>query len=248
MMDKENKVKVTFSDMVYRDTLTGVEKKYNVNTFTKADQAELLKHGVIVRRVTAGEAKADTGKKLPPPPAQPLRGKRLPPPPRIKVSKVGKLPPPPPPPLKAPKVEQVEIVPPAPAAPQVNRRPPPPIPYDNAYGDLINYMSKYTRYPTVAYNNKVNGHVILSLVINNAHKVTDVKVVKGIGSGCEEEAARALKSYSEVINKAPGTYKIAVTFMLQNDENTKFIAPKPLGPGIDIHNIIGQVVIAGFLK
>jgi TonB family protein len=134
-----------------------------------------------------------------------------------------------------------------PAVAEINRMPPPPIPYDNAYADLIKYMPKYTRYPAVAQQNKVNGHVVLSMVINNNHKITDVKIEKGIGSGCDEEAVRALKSYSDDINKKPGTYKLVVTFMLTNNDNTQFYTPKPFNE-VDTHNYIGQVTIIGMIN
>jgi TonB family protein len=126
--------------------------------------------------------------------------------------------------------------------------PPPPPPSDFVYKDLLKAMARTTRYPAVARDNKINGRNILSFTINNDHKVTDVKVEKGIGYRCDEEAARALNAYNGVINKAPGTYKIAVTFMLESEGN-KYYAPKPLGDDIvNAHNFIGEVVIAGFIK
>jgi TonB family protein len=255
--------------MLITDAKTGLQKIYRPKTLTDIDKAELLKYGMKVEIVTRDQAQTDTGKKrLPPPPpvppkkvkadqikfpppvVKPDKPAKMPkvdqikfPPPVVKPDKpaknvkVGKMPPPPPP----------VAVKPHPAVAEINRMPPPPIPYDNAYGDLIKYMEKATRYPTVAYQNKVNGHVVLSMVITNDHKITDVKVEKSVGSGCDEEAVRALKNYGADINKNPGTYKLVVTFMLNNNDNTKFYSPKPFNE-VDTHNYIGQVVIAGIIN
>ncbi|MDB5128281.1 energy transducer TonB, partial [Mucilaginibacter sp.] len=190
----------------------------------------------------------DTGKKrLPPPP---------PAPPKPKVDQI-KFPPPvvkPDKPAKKVK-DQIKFPPPVvkpdkPANAQVNNMPPPPSPpFETIYEDLIKYVLKHARYPAIARDNNVNGHILLSLVINKDHKVTDVKVEKGIGYRCDEEAARALSTYTNTINKAPGKYKMVVTFMLVNNDNTKFYAPKPLGDDdLNVHNFIGEAVITGSIK
>ncbi|MFD0792285.1 M56 family metallopeptidase [Mucilaginibacter litoreus] len=148
------------------------------------------------------------------------------------------IPPPPPPVVK----KNAAVAPPT--AAQISKRPPPPPPFDAAYKDLITYLKKHTRYPTVAFQNKVNGHVLLSLDINKDHKVTGVKVDKGFDPACDAEAARALSTYSQTINKAPGTYKLAVTFMLTNSDESQYYAPKPLtNDVINQKNFIGQATL-----
>jgi TonB family protein len=141
-------------------------------------------------------------------------------------------------PAKAPKIGKIKFPPPAgkptsnigtpPAVAQIDMLPPPPPPNDPAYTNLLKYIAIHTRYPTAARDNKINGHVILSVTINNEHKIASAKVEKGIGYGCDEEAARAIRTYASTINKAPGTYKLVSTFMLSADNDTKFYAPKPI--------------------
>jgi protein TonB len=41
---------------------------------------------------------------------------------------------------------------------------------------------------------QVEGRVFLQFVVNKDGSLTDIKVVKGIGAGCDEEAIRVLKS------------------------------------------------------
>jgi protein TonB len=40
----------------------------------------------------------------------------------------------------------------------------------------------------------LQGRVILTFVVERDGSLTDIKVVRGIGSGCDEEAVRALKA------------------------------------------------------
>ena len=59
---------------------------------------------------------------------------------------------------------------------------------------FIAYLSKSIRYPAIARENNVQGRVILTFVVERDGSLTDIKVVRGIGSGCDEEAVRALKA------------------------------------------------------
>jgi protein TonB len=56
------------------------------------------------------------------------------------------------------------------------------------------YLGKAIRYPAIARENNVTGRVILTFVVERDGSLTDIKVVRGIGSGCDEEAVRALKA------------------------------------------------------
>ncbi|TFF38448.1 M56 family metallopeptidase [Mucilaginibacter psychrotolerans] len=55
------------------------------------------------------------------------------------------------------------------------------------------YLGKTIKYPQTARKNNVQGRVILTFVIEKDGAITDIKVLRGIGSGCDEEAVRALK-------------------------------------------------------
>lgn len=57
LTNPKTKVSVTGSDMVYKDTLTGVEKKYTVNNLTKADQDDLYqKKGLVLEKIISKPA------------------------------------------------------------------------------------------------------------------------------------------------------------------------------------------------
>jgi len=49
-------------------------------------------------------------------------------------------------------------------------------------------------YPRLAIRNNVTGKVFVQFVIDKDGRITDVKSVKGIGFGCDEEAVRVLEN------------------------------------------------------
>jgi protein TonB len=56
---------------------------------------------------------------------------------------------------------------------------------------LLKYLS-HIKYPVVAREQGVGGWVYLNFIIDKDGKVRDANVVKGIGSGCDEEALRVV--------------------------------------------------------
>ncbi len=55
------------------------------------------------------------------------------------------------------------------------------------------YIQRNLRYPGMAQDVGVQGKVYLSFVVEKDGTITDVKVVKGIGYGCDDEAMRVIK-------------------------------------------------------
>ena len=55
------------------------------------------------------------------------------------------------------------------------------------------YLSKAIRYPSMAQEQGVQGKVFLSFIIEKNGTLTDIKVVKTLGAGTDEEAVRVLK-------------------------------------------------------
>ncbi|MFA6247529.1 MAG: TonB family protein [Mucilaginibacter sp.] len=85
------------------------------------------------------------------------------------------------------------------------------------------YLSKAIRYPAIARENNVQGRVIVQFVVERDGSLTDIKVVRGIGSGCDEEAMRALKASPKwkpgIQNGRPVRvqYSVPVSFALAQD-------------------------------
>ena len=55
------------------------------------------------------------------------------------------------------------------------------------------YISKTFKYPAEARNNNISGRVIMSFVVLKDGSLTDIKVLRGIGGGADEEAVRILR-------------------------------------------------------
>ncbi len=55
------------------------------------------------------------------------------------------------------------------------------------------YMERNLRYPYQAQEENVQGKVFVSFVVEKDGSVTDVKVLKGLGFGCDEEAIKVIK-------------------------------------------------------
>ncbi len=54
------------------------------------------------------------------------------------------------------------------------------------------YLQKNLKYPPMARENNITGRVIMSFVVEKNGQLTDIKVLRGIGGGCDEEAKRVL--------------------------------------------------------
>ena len=59
---------------------------------------------------------------------------------------------------------------------------------------MLKYIGENVRYPQIARENGIQGRVILTFVVDEHGEIRDVKVLRGIGGGCDEEAVRVVKS------------------------------------------------------
>ncbi len=57
----------------------------------------------------------------------------------------------------------------------------------------MEYLRKNIKYPVIAKESGVQGTVYVTFVVEKDGSVTDVKVLRGIGGGCDEEAVRVVK-------------------------------------------------------
>lgn len=59
---------------------------------------------------------------------------------------------------------------------------------------MMKYIGINTKYPALALRNQVEGKVFVAFVVKPDGSISDTKVLKGIGSGCDEEAVRVINS------------------------------------------------------
>ncbi len=55
------------------------------------------------------------------------------------------------------------------------------------------FLNKNLNYPSIAKDANAMGRVIVSFVVEKNGSITDVKILRGIGAGCDEEAIRVIK-------------------------------------------------------
>ena len=86
---------------------------------------------------------------------------------------------------------------------------------------LMEYVGKNIKYPQIARESGIQGRVFVSFVVEPDGSVSNVKLLRGIGGGCDEEAMRVIKSMPKwKPGKQRGkavrvSYQIPVMFRLQ---------------------------------
>ena len=87
--------------------------------------------------------------------------------------------------------------------------------------EMMKFIHNNLRYPSLAAENGIQGTVIVNFVVDHEGKITRIKVVRGIGGGCDEEAMRVL---SKMPNWSPGrqggkpvlvSYTVPIKYVLQ---------------------------------
>lgn len=59
---------------------------------------------------------------------------------------------------------------------------------------LLSFIAQKIQYPEIAKRVGVEGRVTVGFVVSPTGAITDVQVMKAIGAGCDEEAARVIRS------------------------------------------------------
>lgn len=66
--------------------------------------------------------------------------------------------------------------------------------YPGGTKGIQRYLSDNLKYPDVAKQNGITGTVFVIFVVNDDGSVSDVKIEKGIGGGCDQEAIRVVEA------------------------------------------------------
>ncbi|WP_342457010.1 TonB family protein [Mucilaginibacter sp. SJ] len=89
------------------------------------------------------------------------------------------------------------------------------------------FLATNIRYPKVARDNNVQGRVIITFVVEEDGSLSNMKVLRGIGSGCDEEAVRVLsispawKPGIQNGKKVKVQYSVPVSFALADSKPAK---------------------------
>lgn len=63
-------------------------------------------------------------------------------------------------------------------------------------GDLFDFLSRQIEYPEDARERKIQGKVFVSFVVDTTGKLAEIKLLKSLGYGCDEEAVNAVSATS----------------------------------------------------
>ncbi|RLD87899.1 MAG: energy transducer TonB [Bacteroidetes bacterium] len=66
--------------------------------------------------------------------------------------------------------------------------------YPGGRGALMKYLATNIKYPPYAKEAGIQGRVFINFVVETDGSITAVKVLRGIGGGCDEEAIRVVKN------------------------------------------------------
>ncbi|MDQ3049640.1 MAG: TonB family protein [Bacteroidota bacterium] len=86
---------------------------------------------------------------------------------------------------------------------------------------LVKYLSENIKYPAIARENGITGTVFVTFVVGPEGIVKDVKVLRGIGGGCDEEAKRVVmampkwKAGKQRGKPVPVQYNLPIRFTLK---------------------------------
>ena len=86
---------------------------------------------------------------------------------------------------------------------------------------MMQFVAENVKYPQDAIDKEISGRVLVSFVVEKDGSIGDVKVVKGIGGGCDEEAVRVVNTmpkWKPGMDKGKPvrvSYMMPITFKLQ---------------------------------
>jgi TonB family protein len=58
----------------------------------------------------------------------------------------------------------------------------------------LKFLQDNINYPQIAKESGIQGTIYVSFIVDSKGRISDAKVIRGIGGGCDEEALRIIKS------------------------------------------------------
>lgn len=86
--------------------------------------------------------------------------------------------------------------------------------YPGGFEKMAEFLGKNIVYPEEAKEKNIQGTVLVSFVVEKNGKITDAKVVRSIGGGCDEEALRVVNAMPKWKPGMQNGKKVRVQFAL----------------------------------
>jgi TonB family protein len=103
--------------------------------------------------------------------------------------------------------------------------------FKGGYTAMQTFLKENINYPDVASKEGIQGTVFVQFVISKYGKISNVKILRGIGGGCDEEAVRVVKIMPDWIpgindgKEVPVMFQIPVKFQLVKPNPTVQLNP-----------------------
>lgn len=92
---------------------------------------------------------------------------------------------------------------------------------------MFTYLGRELKYPTEALERGIEGAVVIQFVVERDGSIGEVKVLRGIGGGCDEEAVRVVQGMprwspgEQGGKKVRTSFTLPIRFQLQNKKKSK---------------------------
>jgi protein TonB len=87
--------------------------------------------------------------------------------------------------------------------------------------NMMKFLRENIKYPQMARESGIAGSVYVTFVVNKNGQISDVKILRGIGGGCDEEALRVVRAMPNWIpgkqngKSVPVQFNLPIKFTLQ---------------------------------
>lgn len=97
--------------------------------------------------------------------------------------------------------------------------------FPGGQGELLNFLAANIKYPKVAKDNGIEGMVVIQYVIEKDGSITNARIVKGIGAGCDEEALRVVNAMPNWVagkqrgQAVPVQFNLPIRFKMEDNKS-----------------------------
>lgn len=86
--------------------------------------------------------------------------------------------------------------------------------FPGGHSAFIKFLSRNLKYPGIAVEKGIEGKVLISFIIEKNGRLSNIKILSGIGYGCDEEAIRVLEKSPEWKPGIQNKQKVRVAYTL----------------------------------
>lgn len=97
----------------------------------------------------------------------------------------------------------------------------PELPGGGGAAAIVAAIQRAVNYPPLAVRNGVEGKLFASFVVNEKGDITDIKIVKGLGSGLDEETMRAIRTLPRFIPGRQNGRAVSVSYTVPLNFNIR---------------------------